>query len=628
MSNLKNLFVNFKSIFVSEDILKENEEHANIVTASTMLNLFWIGLITWILTYFNLFKIGTSTMNKVVAIAFVLLVIPTIICYVVKGKGRWIKHILFISFIITVAIADTWLKYNVTLFMVLPVILAARYYNKRFTLATAIATTMMFIISAWIGVYLGEKDLNIYNPLLTEGTNMTISTTIKAEVSKLDVDKILLLKNTFIQFLLPKLLVYNIVAFACVQISQSGKKMIEKQEKITKKGARIETELNLAKEIQKNMLPSIFPPFPEHKEIDIYASMTPAKEVGGDFYDMFLIDNNHLAICMADVSGKGIPASLFMMISKILIKNVSSIDKETDIALTRVNNMLCDGNKIGLFVTAWFGILDLTNGHLEFANAGHNPPLLYSAKTGKFEYLRTKPNMVLAGMENVNYRKNEIQIKSGDKIFLYTDGVTEATNIENKLYGEDRLQELLNNNLDLSVEETIKEVKRDIDIFVGNAEQFDDITMLELLYKGKNVKEDNIIQKKFKADTKELSNIQEFVEKELKKYNCNSKTIHQINLVIEEVFINIANYAYKEKDGYCTLAIQPENGKVTFTFEDDGVSFNPLEKQDPDINLSADKRDIGGLGIFLTKKMMDEVKYKYENNKNILTLSKKIKGDC
>lgn len=628
MSNLKNLFVNFKSIFVSEDILKENEEHANIVTASTMLNLFWIGLITWILTYFNLFKIGISTMNKVVAIAFVLLVIPSIICYIVKGKGSWIKHILFISFIITVAIADAWLKYNVTLFMVLPVILAARYYNKRFTLATAIATTIMFILSAWIGIYLGEKDLNIYNPLLTEGTNMTISSTIKAEVSKLDVDKILLLKNTFIQFLLPKILIYNIVAFACVQISQSGKKMIEKQEKITKKSARIETELNLAKEIQKNMLPSIFPPFPEHKEIDIYASMSPAKEVGGDFYDMFLIDNNHLAICMADVSGKGVPASLFMMISKILIKNVSNIDKETDIALTRVNNMLCDGNKTGLFVTAWFGILNLTNGHLEFANAGHNPPLLYSVKTGRFEYLRTKPNMVLAGMENVNYRKNEIQIEPGDRIFLYTDGVTEATNIENKLYGEDRLQEFLNRSLDLSVEETIKEVKRDVDSFVGNAEQFDDITMLELLYKGKNVKEDNIIQKKFKADTKELSTIQEFVEKELKKYNCNSKTIHQINLVIEEVFVNIANYAYKEKDGYCTLAIQPENGKVTFIFEDNGVSFNPLEKQDPDISLLADKRDIGGLGIFLTKKMMDEVKYKYENNKNILTISKKIKGDC
>ena len=167
MNNFKNMFVNFKSIFVSENILKENEEHANIVTASTMLNLFWISIITWILTYFNLFKIGISTMNMVVAIAFVLLVIPAIICYITKGKKKWIKHVLFISFIITVAIADSWLKYNVTLFMVLPVILAARYYNKKFTLATAIATTLVFIISAWIGVYWGEKDLNIYNPLLT-----------------------------------------------------------------------------------------------------------------------------------------------------------------------------------------------------------------------------------------------------------------------------------------------------------------------------------------------------------------------------------------------------------------------------------------------------------------------------
>jgi len=317
---------------------------------------------------------------------------------------------------------------------------------------------------------------------------MTINTTIKAEVSKLDVDKTLLLKNTFIQFLLPKLLVYNIVAFACVQISQSGKNMFEKQEKISRKSARIETELSLASEIQKNMLPSIFPPFPEHKEFDIYALMTPAKEVGGDFYDMFLIDNDHLAICMADVSGKGVPASLFMMISKILIKNVSSIDKETNVALTRVNNMLCDGNKLGLFVTAWFGILDLTNGHLEFVNAGHNPPLLYSNKTGNFDYLRTKPNLLLAWKENVNYVKNEIQLDAGDRLFLYTDGVTEATNVDNKLYGEKRLQEFLNDNIELNVEDTINEVKKDIDRFVGNAEQFDDITMLELDYKGFKLK--------------------------------------------------------------------------------------------------------------------------------------------
>ena len=624
MKFFKKMYTNFRSIFISEDILKENEKHANIVTASTMLNLFWISLIACALTYFNVFKIGLPIMNGVVGIAFLLLVIPAIICYIAKGKGEWIKHILFISFIIAVAIADAWLKYNVTLFMVLPVVLAARYYNKRFTLATAIATTIVFTISAWIGVYVGEKDLNIYNPLLNKETNITINTTIKAEVSKLDVDSASIIKNTFVQFLLPKVLIYNIVAFACVQISQSGKKMIRKQKEIAKKDARIETELNLANAIQKNMLPSTFPPFPEHKELDIYAQMTPAKEVGGDFYDMFLIDNNHLAICMADVSGKGVPAALFMMITKILIKNVSSIDKETNKALTRVNNMLCDGNKTGIFVTAWFGILDLTTGYLEYTNAGHNPPLLYSKKTGKFEFLNIKPNMVLAGMENVNYRKNEIQMESGDRIFLYTDGVTEATNAENKLYGGNRLHALLNHNINLSVTETIKKVKNDIDEFMGNAEQFDDITMLELLYRGKNIRQTNLIQRKFKADTKEIPAIQQFAEIELEKYKCNTKIIYQINLVIEEVFVNIANYAYKDKEGYCTLSIEIENNKVILTFEDSGIPFNPLEKSDPDISLPAKKRAVGGLGIFLTKRIMDDVKYKYENNKNILRITKDL----
>ena len=585
MDNIKKAFSEFKSIFVTEDLLKENEQHANIVTATTMLNLFLVILIEWWLTRLNKSNLENINITYILINSFTGLFIPAIICFIFKGKKKWIKYLLLNMFILILVTIDNNMSYTTAFLMVIPVILSARYYKKNFTILISVINFIAYIILS-----------------IAVGVNYTAN----------------------YQSIISAVLLYYVVVFASVQISRSGKNMIEKQKEITKKGARIETELNLANAIQKNMLPSIFPPFPEHKEFDIYASMIPAKEVGGDFYDMFLIDDNHLAICMADVSGKGIPASLFMMISKILIKNVSCIDKQTDIALTRVNNMLCDGNKTGLFVTAWFGILDLENGHLEFANAGHNPPLLYSKRKGAFEYLRTKPNMVLAGMENVNYRKNEIQIEPGDRLFLYTDGVTEATNIANKLYGEDRLQELLNNNLDLDVEETIKEVKRDIDDFAGNAEQFDDITMLELLYKGKNAKENRTIQKKFKADTKELSNIQEFVETELEKYNCNSKTIYQINLVVEEVFVNIANYAYKDKLGFCTLAIQPENNKITFTFEDNGIPFNPLERPDPDISLPIDKRDVGGLGIFLTKKTMDEVKYKYENNKNILIITKNI----
>lgn len=622
MSGIKRMFAEFKSIFSSENLIKENEEHANIVTATTMFNIFIIFLLTWILTYLNVFKAGITIMNTIMVRCVIFLIIPSITCFIIRGKGKWIKYLLFVCFIIMLAIGDAMLKYNVTLIMVLPIILAARYYKKGFTISIAVITTIAFALSSWMSLRVGQQDLNSYNLIIPDGTTITVNGTLRDAVTKIDVDEGERLKNIFIHFYLPKVLVFNIIVFACVQISQSGKKMIEKQKEISKKGARIETELNLANAIQKNMLPSIFPPFPEHKEMDIYALMKPAKEVGGDFYDIFLIDDDHLALAMADVSGKGIPASLFMMISKILIKNISTIDKESDKAITRVNNMLCDGNKTGLFVTAWFGILDLRNGKIEFVNAGHNPPLLYSAKTGKFEYLKTKPNMVLAGIENVQYRKNEIQIEPGDRLFLYTDGVTEATNMNKNLYGEERLQNFLNNNLDLDVVDTIQSLKKDIDHFVGKAEQFDDITMLELLYKGRN---NNLMQKTFDADVKELFNVQDFINKELEKLNCDSKTIMQFDLVVEEIFVNIASYAYKDDKGICDITIQyNDNRNITIIFIDNGIPFNPLENEEPDITLSADKREIGGLGILITKKIMDNVEYKYENNKNILTISKKI----
>lgn len=585
MSNIKKMFNEFKSIFTSENVLKENERHANIVTASTMFNLFLVILLGWILNKLNISSAENVNMRLTVQNSFIGLFIPAIICFILKGKKTWIKYMLFSMFILILVTIDHNMSYTTAFLMVIPVILSARYYKKNFTVLVSTINFIAFII---LSLVVGVNYIENYQAIISA------------------------------------FLLYYVVVFASVQISRSGKNMIEKQKEITEKGTRIETELNLANAIQKNMLQSIFPPFPEHKELDIYASMTPAKEVGGDFYDMFLIDDNHLAVCIADVSGKGVPASLVMMISKILIKNITLIEDEVDKSLTRVNKMLCDGNKMNLFITCWFGILDLRDGKMEFVNAGHNPPLLYSNKTDKFEYLKTKANMVLAGLETTQYTKNEIQIEPGDRLFLYTDGVTEATNIQNKLYGEDRLQEFLNNNTNLSAEETIKEVKKDIDKFVKNAEQFDDITMLEVCYKGTN-ENNTASQREFNADVKELYKVQEFVKSELEKYNCGSKTIMQINLSIEEIFVNIASYAYKDGQGKCNLTIQYDGkNKVDFIFEDNGIPFNPLEKEEPDITLPPEKRKIGGLGIFITKKTMDGMKYRYENNKNILIITKNI----
>ena len=254
---------------------------------------------------------------------------------------------------------------------------------------------------------------------------------------------------------------------------------------IKEAAGRIDKELAFAKAVQNSSLPSVFPPFPKKKEFDIYALMRAAKEVGGDFYDFYLLDENHLGFVMADVSGKGIPAAMFMMTAKSIIKGYADRGLEVDEILCRTNNELCVGNEADMFVTAWMGILDLRTGILTFGNAGHNPPLL-KRKDGSFEYIRSKANLALAFMEGVTYQKNEIKLQPGDSIYLYTDGVTEATDINVQLYGEERLQNILNERNDVSTEERCKYILADIDKFVGEAEQFDDITMLSLDYKGEN----------------------------------------------------------------------------------------------------------------------------------------------
>ena len=247
--------------------------------------------------------------------------------------------------------------------------------------------------------------------------------------------------------------------------------------------ARIDAELAFAKAIQHSALPSVFPPFPTRKEFDIWATMDTAKEVGGDFYDFYFVNKDTLAFLIADVSGKGIPAAMFMMNAKAVLKSYAESGLDVNKVFTLANEKLCEGNDAGMFVTAWMGFLNTETGEVTFANAGHNPPLVRHAD-GSFEYLKARAGFVLAGMEGVKYRKNELQLAPGDVIYLYTDGVTEATNINDELYGEDRLLALLNANKEASMEELCKLVKEDVFAFAGEAPQFDDITMLALKYCG------------------------------------------------------------------------------------------------------------------------------------------------
>lgn len=254
---------------------------------------------------------------------------------------------------------------------------------------------------------------------------------------------------------------------------------IENITAITAEKERIGAELNVATQIQADMLPSVFPAFPERDEFDIYATMNPAKEVGGDFYDFFLIDEDHLAMTIADVSGKGVPAALFMMISKTLLKNQAAFNSMPATVLEIVNNQLCENNKAEMFVTVWFSIMEISTGKVVAANAGHEYPAIRKAD-GDFELLKDKHGFVLAGMEDVRYQQYEFEIEPGGTLYVYTDGVPEATNADNQLFGTDRMLEALNQKPDASPEELLATVKQAIDGFVQDAPQFDDITMLSL----------------------------------------------------------------------------------------------------------------------------------------------------
>ena len=246
---------------------------------------------------------------------------------------------------------------------------------------------------------------------------------------------------------------------------------------ITAERERINTELSLATRIQASMLPNVFPPFPDRKEFDIYASMTPAKEVGGDFYDFFLTDDDHLCMIIADVSGKGVPAALFMMSAKIILADYAKMGKSPSEILTAANAAICTHNHEDMFVTAWLGILEISTGKLQAANAGHEYPAIKKAG-GSFELFKDKHGFVMGGMDGMKYRQYEIQMEKGDTLFLYTDGVAEATNAENQLFGTERMLEALNAEPTAEPKILLENMKKSVDKFVGDAPQFDDLTML------------------------------------------------------------------------------------------------------------------------------------------------------
>ncbi len=404
------------------------------------------------------------------------------------------------------------------------------------------------------------------------------------------------------------------------------KDYIQKIEMAELEKRKLSSELGIARTIQYSSLPAIFPPYPEREDFDIYASMQTAKDVGGDFYDFFFIDSDNLVILTADVSGKGIPAALFMMTAKTLIKNLAKTKMPIEDLIFKVNNSLCKSNKQGFFVTLFYALVDLKEGKVYYINAGHNPPLLRS--DGKFKYIDTESNIALGVVENFIFQSSEFSIKKDDLIFLYTDGVTEAMNSQGVLYGAGNLLDALNKAYKtFGPKKYIEKIKKDIEDYTQGAEQTDDITMLALIYNGPRAEVSIAETFILRARTDLIKNLFRRAEKLCAKLDMRREDASKLNIAIDEIFSNISKYAYKDS-GDVELFFKADEKHVEITFTDTGIPYNPLDKEDPDINLPAEERPEGGLGIYMVKNLMENIVYERKDDRNILKISMNYKRNA
>lgn len=404
-----------------------------------------------------------------------------------------------------------------------------------------------------------------------------------------------------------------------VELASTFDKMINDIKQITKDRVRINSELSIAKSIQSSSLPSVFPAFPDRNEFEIYASMQPAKEVGGDFYDFYFIDEDNFMFLIADVSGKGIPAALFMMTVKTLVNNLSQVGYSPEQLIKTINNKVYNGNKEGLFVTMLIGIVNLNTGEINYINCGHNQPLI-KAKDGKYEYLGLDSNIVLGAFENSQFNVYNTKLNKGDTLFLYTDGITEALNSDNEMYGEQKLLETINSCDDTNIDEFSENIKQDVIKYIGEAEQSDDITMLVFRYQNDAVTKKTKIYKNL-AIQENYKPFYNWLHNVCDEWMLNSALINKIDMSSEEIYANIMFYSYPKNSGIIEVTMSKYQDKVTIKFEDEGIQYNPLKKPDPDITLPPEDRPLGGLGIFMVKEMSDKMEYEYIDNRNTLTLT-------
>ena len=399
-------------------------------------------------------------------------------------------------------------------------------------------------------------------------------------------------------------------------------RQIEETKSANEEKGRIESELNIAHGIQMSMLPKTFPPFPDRNDIDIYGQQNPAKEVGGDLYDFYIRDEK-LFFCIGDVSGKGVPASLVMAVTRTLFRTISFREAQPERIMFGVNNGMADNNESSMFVTLFLGVLDLPTGRLRYCNAGHNTPLLIGEQ--RMGLLPCPPNIPLGVIPEWKFTQQETTIDLNTCIFLYTDGLTEAENMAHEQFMEERMMTVAKESPH-QPQQLIEQMINAVHQFVGNAEQSDDLTMLAIQYT-KPQEKDMKLQSSITLpnDIEEVPQLAAFVDEVCEVVGFDMSTTMSLNLALEEAVVNVMSYAYPSgTTGNVNIEAMANDKRLKFIISDWGTPFDPTAEKEVDTTLSAEERPIGGLGIHLVRQIMDSINYERIDGMNVLTLRKKL----
>ena len=612
---------------------EKNEISAN--QHMTIALLFTAGLLffVWFGYMFNVFDVSKDT--KILTVIIIPIVILILCIPMIFFKSKFLsnpkyKYFVLFLFVFGISALNVIMPKHGILGWAGCIILTGHYYNPKVSRNIFITVLIMMLISLGLGTFIGEFDSNLLSGELNKTEQMihnynlpnSYPDTITGRYEYLR-ELIKYGNNRFVkiftQYYLGRALFITLIFAVTAFLNKRTSLLLSNEIKSSNENQKNKTELEVAKNIQMDTLPA---EMLDSKDIEIVGELKAAKEVGGDLFDYLDLDESHVAVLIGDVSGKGVPAAMFMMKTITSFRDFATVNKTPSQILKEVNSSIFIGNKASLFVTCFLAILDKKTGKVIYSNAGHNPPVVGS--NGNFKYLKCNPGFLLGCMKDSFVKDEELTLKPGESLTLYTDGVTEARNSEGGFYGETRLLEVMNKQEYPSVMELHRAIKENVNEFVKDAPQSDDITLLSIKYRPSNF---SFKEEEFDAQMANIPSMLNFIKEFANEHEFPEDFKKKIIVVGDELFSNIVKHGY-DNNGGPILARQQfdgENKEYSLTIIDSAKAFNQLEINNHALGPDIDNVPVGGLGILIVKTIMNEYTYDRINDKNVLVLKKNFK---